>query len=269
VSKPESTFPDPCGVKSSRLLDDPSSNKISVLMYKLMLQKHKLGYTNKWISKIKDILDNIGYSNIWIMQGENLNDKWLKKSLELRLKDQFIQNWSANVFESNKCLNYRIFKTKFEIEKYLTEIPFKLRKALTSFRCRSNRLPIETGVFTNIPREERICTLCNLHEVGDEYHYIFNCSCFKEQRNLYIDNHFLEHASAYKMNELFNQNGEKLVRLCKYVLVVLKRLNENSSSLFFMPQLCIISMNRNCLPGLFNHFYLAILLLTLYCTIAL
>ena len=27
----------------------------------------------------------------------------------------------------------------------------------------------------NIPRENRKCNLCNLEEIGDEFHYILNC----------------------------------------------------------------------------------------------
>ena len=161
------------------------------------------------------------------LQGEKFNPKWLKKTLELRIKDQFIQSWSASVFESSKCLNYRIFKVNFEIERYLLEVPFKLRKAMTSFRCRSNRLPIETGAFANVPREDRVCTLCDLNEIGDEYHYIFNCPCFVIQRKQYLDASLIKNASTLKMNEMFNQVGENMLGLCKYVSVVLKRLNEN------------------------------------------
>jgi hypothetical protein len=88
-----------------KLVQDSSSAKISVLMYKLMLKRFTLGCANDWISQVKGILDEAGYSNIWIEQGENTNHLWLKQSLNLRLKDQFIQSWSASIFDSSKCLN--------------------------------------------------------------------------------------------------------------------------------------------------------------------
>jgi hypothetical protein len=35
-------------------------------------------------------------------------------------------------------------------------------------------MPIETGRWQNISREDRICHVCR-EEVGDEYHYLFLC----------------------------------------------------------------------------------------------
>ena len=75
--------------------------------------------------------------------------------------------------ESRKCLNYRIFKTQFGIEPYVLSLPDKFRKTLSKFRCRNVKIPIELGAHQNVPRMERKCTLCNLSELGDEFHYLF------------------------------------------------------------------------------------------------
>jgi hypothetical protein len=46
----------------------------------------------------------------------NVNNKeWLKCVVKQRLLDQFVQNWQISLSNSSKALNYRIFKTKFEI----------------------------------------------------------------------------------------------------------------------------------------------------------
>ena len=34
-----------------------------------------------------------------------------KKQIQQRLADQFFQKWSAEIYQSSKCINYRIFKT--------------------------------------------------------------------------------------------------------------------------------------------------------------
>ena len=44
------------------------------------------------------------------------------------------------------------------------------------FEKKKRKLPIEVGRWSNIPREQRICTLCNLQKIGDEFHYLFECS---------------------------------------------------------------------------------------------
>jgi hypothetical protein len=41
------------------------------------------------------------------------------------------------------------------------------------------------GRWNNIPRENRKCTLYNLGEIGDEFHYALNSPYFKQYR--YID----------------------------------------------------------------------------------
>ena len=35
----------------------------------------------------------------------------------------------------------------------------------------NNRLPIQQRRSLGIPRDERICTVCDSGEVGDEFHY--------------------------------------------------------------------------------------------------
>ena len=48
--------------------------------------------------------------------------------------------------------------------------------------CRSrtcnHRLPIEIGRWQNINRENKSCTLCQSRELGEEYHYLFECTEF-------------------------------------------------------------------------------------------
>ena len=44
---------------------------------------------------------------------------------------------------------------------------------ITRFRLGSHKLPIETGRWHRIPREERLCTRCQV--MRDEYHFICDC----------------------------------------------------------------------------------------------
>jgi hypothetical protein len=46
---------------------------------------------------------------------------------------------------------------------------------ITKFRCNNIKLPIETGRWSNTPREERICYLCNVG-LSTEFHFLFECT---------------------------------------------------------------------------------------------
>ena len=47
---------------------------------------------------------------------------------------------------------------------------------LCRFRTSKYRLPIEMGRWQNINQEDRVCNLLQGREMGDEYHYLFECT---------------------------------------------------------------------------------------------
>ena len=127
------------------------------------------------------------FKRIWkhMESSKSINRKWFIEAFKKILKDQYIQNWNSLVDKSSSGINYRLFKDKFEINKYFTFLSKAKSQLLTAFRTRNHRLPVEIGRWSSIPINERICWLCNA-EVGDEYHYIMKCASFKEKRNIYI-----------------------------------------------------------------------------------
>ena len=64
---------------------------------------------------------------------------------------------------------------QFKLENYLLKLSPNERALITKLRCCRLKIPIETGRWVNIPREERICHLCH-NDIESEYHYIFECS---------------------------------------------------------------------------------------------
>ena len=116
--------------------------------------------TFKWFNCIQSILNNCGLSYIWQSQ-DPVDVKWLGNVVKNRVCDQYLQTWSNNVYNSEKCINYRLFKTKFVLEDYLVKLPIKYRKAICKLRLSSHVLPVEQGRYKNISRSERYCTLCN------------------------------------------------------------------------------------------------------------
>ena len=41
-------------------------------------------------------------------------------------------------------------------------------------RCGDHKLPIEVGCHRHFPRENIICTKCDLSDVGDEFQFLFD-----------------------------------------------------------------------------------------------
>jgi len=96
-----------------KLVSTESQHKLSFTLYRLMHSMHgKETIDCKWLGFVKNTLNKLGLSNIWLTQGKGIPFEWFKKCVKQRLVDQAQQGWRNTVFNSTKCLNYRIFKEK-------------------------------------------------------------------------------------------------------------------------------------------------------------
>ena len=149
--------------------------KISTIVCNILklLNDHGI-YSSPWLRYIHTTLHELGMSHVW-QDYAKLNSSWFKPAIKLRLSDSYLQVWQSKINDSTQCINYRIFKTDVCLDQYLIKLPLSCRIALTKFRCGNHRLPVVTGRFNGIERQNRICTLCNLNKIGDEFHYLFEC----------------------------------------------------------------------------------------------
>ena len=142
-----------------------NTSKLSGIMYKVMLYlSNTKNFEFTWINYVKSIFDNAGLSYIWLQQ-MYIEPEYLKHILKLNLRDIFIQNWFSQIENSSRGEFYGIFKREFKLESYLLNLSPYEREVLTKFRCCNLKLPIETGRWENIPRENRLCQLCNLQNI--------------------------------------------------------------------------------------------------------
>ena len=74
-----------------------------------------------------------------------MNSKWLVKAVNQKLKDIFIQTWISKLDIESESNIYHLFKSYFEISKYVSILPTHLCKVVMAFRTRNHRLPVETG----------------------------------------------------------------------------------------------------------------------------
>ena len=203
-------------------LQNSQGKKISSKLYYVMRN-----YNSPWFNYIKKILNDCGLSYIW-HNTQPLNVIWLKNKVFHILYDQFKQSWIINMYNSSKASNYRIYKHTVNIEKYLLRLPDQLMKYFCKFRTGNAKLPIEVGRWRDIPRENRICHLCNQNEIGDEFHYIFNCTdiSIKQARQLNVSKYYYTHPNIHKFNQLFNvTNRATLIKLCKFIRIIMERVS--------------------------------------------
>ena len=77
-------------------------------------------------------------------------------------------------------------------------------------------------VYLSIDRSERICDLCNKEELGDEFHYLFNCTFFKDERKKFIPEYLYNVPNTISFSELMNSDDKYvLIGLSKYAKIVM------------------------------------------------
>jgi hypothetical protein len=94
------------------------------------------------------------------------------------LRDQFIQKWDSDINNSSHRQFYLGFKHDFCMENILRLSEYN-RKWITKFRTSNMRLPIETGCWYNIPRDDRKCIFCG-NGIEDEFHILLLCCNIKK-----------------------------------------------------------------------------------------
>ena len=148
----------------------------------------------------------------------------LKHTVKRTLCDQYLQQWNSEKCNSSRGINYRMFKHDFKLENYLLKLSTKNARILCKFRTGNVKLPIETGRWFNIERGDRICHLCN-SDVGDEFHYIFNCTSLSAESNEYIPSYYTNRACGFSFFHLFSTKQKSLLcKLCKYLQIVIERV---------------------------------------------
>lgn len=108
-----------------------------------------------------------------------------KINMKKTLKSKFLEEWHKEKVKNSdgKLRTYVEYKTNFGKESYLSILSsFEQRRALTKFRISSHHLRIETGRYQGTLLNDRTCNNCTSGDVEDEYHFLFVCTKFSEDR---------------------------------------------------------------------------------------
>jgi hypothetical protein len=139
---------------------------------------------NNWSKRMFDFVNNLGFP--FLHYDFNVQANYYP-ILKQRIRDQFIQNWHEGINSMSKLEYYRMYKTVFGFEDYLSIVKNeRLCKLMACFRLCSHTLAIETGRYTGTTRNQRICQLCTQNVVESEFHFLLCCSRYSDIRSKYF-----------------------------------------------------------------------------------
>ena len=203
------------------------SDKISYKLYKILLALHEKDiFHSKWLLSIRNTLHESDKDLTWLSQVAPVN---IAKVVKTKLIENYKEVWKVSVYESPKCLNYRIFKQAFHFENYFSILPSDLALPFFHFRSLNHKFPIEWGRYLGIERDDRVCELCRLHRLGDEYHYVLECTYFDDLREKYLPRDLFTAPNTVKFQKVMSSgetDAELLFKIAKYCKVVLKTFRE-------------------------------------------
>lgn len=193
-----------------RLISLPKDRYIR-LCYEMLLHYDQLGYRN-WVSCIRVNLYKHGFGYIWESQSVP-NPKTFVIQYVQTLKDEFLQNWHSRCIDNVKLNHYFMYKTNFQVEKYVTAIDIdKCRKCFVSLRSSSH-----CGRHFNIEREHRLCPYCET-VLEDEFHFIITCPLYANTRSIYIPLYYYQYPLVEKFYQLMSTENVTLIRkLAMYI----------------------------------------------------
>ena len=112
-----------------------------------------------------------------------------------------------------------------KIEPYLLKVPPRFYLHFAKLRTGNHRFPCERGRWLGLEINDRECNLCDLHEVGDVFHYVLICPFFKNERQKYINKYYYTSTNVLKFKELLNSENELQLRnICIFAKMLIQRV---------------------------------------------
>ena len=90
---------------------------------------------------------------------------------------------------------------------------------IIKIRTSNHKLPIEFHSWKIVfkPRLERVCSICDTGELGNELHFVMNCPVFDEERKKFIPSIINEKSEISFINLLKSEDITILRGLAKFL----------------------------------------------------
>jgi hypothetical protein len=177
--------------------------------------------TNRnWAFEVRKILISVCQNQVWETETINIEYNVFLSNLQRVLVDLYIQDWHITMLNQNKLMSYRLYKSIFCQEMYLSTVKnTRFRMALSRLRLSAHSLAIEIGRYPpRIPRERRFCQYCALQDIGDEYHIVMFSLFHQELRSKYLPLYYRQRPSVAKCVQLMRSDYVLLINnVAKFV----------------------------------------------------
>ena len=129
---------------------------------------------SNWINLLKDFLKEASFGDMWVLTPRGWKQSIHKKFLILFKK----KNWHPEIISNSQCTFVTMVKETPTQEDCLSLLNHSSVYNLTKSSTRTTHLPITTTRFHN-ETADITSTFCLSGRVGDEIHYLFNCTYFE------------------------------------------------------------------------------------------
>ena len=191
------------------------------LAFKLQCKLDSQGY-EVWASDVRNILCSIGFAEEWYTQQVSQPNFFI---VECKKRLNYLEHVSfmKGILNTPRLVFYQHNKFNLEESGYWnSELPFHIKSVFCRFLCSGHNLAIETGRRSNVPRNARICSLCNLDEVEDEVHFVLRCPKLHDLRTKYIPSEYVNMPGWNAIVSLI-MNPEKRDNVMKFCFYASKK----------------------------------------------
>ena len=171
-------------------------------------------------------MNESGFGEVWFYP-RSVDVNAFMPIFKQRCYDMYIAEWRVCVRNSPSIMLFKNIKENFQMADYLKLMEnHKHRHVITKIRLSSHCLEIERGRHRNIPRNDRLCTLCIQRTIEDEFHFILECPVYNNIRMQYIPNWYRTRPNMIKLIDLLSStNVQLLYRLANYLIKAFEKRN--------------------------------------------
>ena len=162
-----------------------------------------------WCKDLMKIFYQAGHESLVNEQFITEHEKcFVFNLIEQSLLDQNEQKWKDSVSNMPKLRTYALLKEDLSVPMYISSrLTPPSRSILARFRNGTYPLAVETGRYTGVPLDQRICLICSKNDIENEHHFLVSCEAYDIKRTyLYslvnakndINIHLMSHDEQFK-----------------------------------------------------------------------
>ena len=153
---------------------------------------------------IRTILFNLNLGHLWASEEIGDYNDWSRLA-KTSVTQQDANLWSLFMQKKAKLRIYRTIKTVLRQEEYVKwPLTPEQRSIYARIRSGSLQLRIESGRWSKVPEEERVCQVCLTGKVENETHFLLHCYAYDRSREGMF--RLIKDSTGYDLNVMRDNN---------------------------------------------------------------